>query len=337
MGGSALAKFGVERIDTPELELELKNILKMLQFNCPGVLFEPIRWYSTKPNHGDIDILYTLKDSNVNVSDVLKNVLEGYNPIGHFSDPNSLCFSFVWKCKSGAKVQTDLIYTPVESYDFAHCYYSYNDLGNLLGVLFKAGGIKLGHQGLIYTLTVDTRHIADIVISLDWEAALNVLGYSNYHTTKFSSLEDIFKFVSDNKYFSPHYYSLPNRCHASRIRDKKRKTYMEFLSWLDARTFKKGKALEPDVILKRCFRLFPDFKLRYDAVIQRDKENMVYKSKFSGDVVSKVTGLTTKELGRFMEALRKSFGDKLRTFVLSANKAEIEKMIREFHSTYKSY
>jgi len=333
MGGNALADFGVQRIDTPELTSELAQIQKMLNHICPGITFVPIAWYNTKPNHGDIDILYTMDTSIYPLDYVFKSVIEGYNPIAFHADDKSLCFSFVWKCKSGKKVQTDLIYTPIVTYDFAKCYYSYNDLGNLLGVLFKVAGLKLGHQGLIYTLKEDTRVIAEIVITHDWEQALSVLGYDNYHNTQFDTLEDIFNYVSDCKYFSPHWYNLSTRNHDSRIRDKKRKTYMEFLKWIETKTFKKSKSIDTNTILNKCFRLFPDFKLRYDNVLKEDADNKIFKQKLSGNVISKVTGLKLKELGRFNEKFRKHYADKLKPFVLASSNSEIEKLIKDYYES----
>src|SRR3546814_18901157 len=51
----------------------------------------------------------------------------------------------------------------------------------------------------------------------------------------FETPEDIYSFVASSPFFSSDIFLLENRNAKARMRDKKRKMYMEFLLWCEAR------------------------------------------------------------------------------------------------------
>lgn len=133
--------------------------------------------------------------------------------------------------------QVDYIYTGdnQRALDLAVDYFAYNDLGNLIGRIAKSLGFRYGHKGLYYELystTKENQLHAKIDTGLTTEQIHKLLNldYARY-CQGFETPEDIFKFVSASQYFNSDFFLFENVNHVSRIRDRKRKTYTDFLEW----------------------------------------------------------------------------------------------------------
>jgi hypothetical protein len=164
--------------------------------------------------------------------------------------------------------------------------------------------------------------------------ALDILGYGNkYQTTDFNTTEDIFTFAISSPYFSTWNYQLENRNHVGRIRDKKRKTYMEFLEWM------KGKQLpserrSKDLGLKVAAELKPHVAQEFmHATLDYFRTERV-KNKFNGELVSRLTGLTGKELGGFMSDYR---GDNREAFMSKMERFSTEQVEADIVSSFEMW
>jgi hypothetical protein len=309
MGGNAL-KNCTRRYQSKEYH-DLAKRLKDFISSELGVLSVVIPAYENKDSFGDIDILVMSDLLPSNWKDKLKQKL---NLAKDEYQDNGNCFSIKFE-----EIQADLIIIKEENFQSSLFYFSYNDLGNLLGRIAHINGVKFGHNGL--SLTVRPREnmldhvIGEIEITKDPKTILGILGLDIKNYGKFFDIEDIFEFVASSKYFNPDIFLLENRNCESRIRDKKRKTYMLFLDWCEKNKDRLNRAKYPskdgrygyhikdefykEVILSR----FPDIKTKVDSMIDDFELNREFRKVFNGDIVSKLTGLNGKDLGMFMRSL----------------------------------
>lgn len=305
MGGRALKNCEIRRYGKDEYFAILTEVQTLLKPYFPRT--EAVVAYKNKEDFGDLDLLAESDKVNFDVVKMIKILFDSKEVV-----PNGKVYSFEYK-----EFQVDLILSPSREFEFARHYYAYNDLGNLMGRIAHKFGLKYGHDGLYYMFRDGTRLIGEICVSMDIKHVFNVLDFNYTRWTKgFDDLEDIYEFVSRSKYFNPDIYLFDQMNHRSRVRDQKRSTYNGFLKWCDQMrvgewedqmfyTFSKNK----DSNLVWLFDQFPGFKDQWIELYHRKLEFQDLRIKFNGDHVSAMTGLTGKELGRFMQDFRHSYGN----------------------------
>lgn len=328
MGGNALKQCKTRRYAADEYFPFEKAVLNQLRADFPDRRIEAIPAYRSKPSFGDMDVLFQSDNFNVQLVDYLTRTFASKQVV-----QNSNVYSFEHQ-----EFQVDLILTPEKHFQTSLNYFSYNDLGNLLGRISHSMGLKLGHDGLSYSWRDGDYMFATLELERDWRVILPVLGYSYDRWNKgFDSLKDIFEFAVSSPFFNKDIYLLHNRNHTSRVRDAKRKTYMEFLQWLEeappgtvpAYPRKDSKALW----LPYLFEQLPGFEEKYRETDARFQAAMTAKRRFNGELVQSLTGLSAQALGELMRKIKEHFGGKeaLQAFVLQASDAEIEAMVLERH------
>jgi hypothetical protein len=305
MGGNALKNTPTRRYDRDEYYLLEAEVTLRLFSVFHGRMIYAIPAYAGKESFGDMDILLESDNLHVKVRDVI-DTLFAPNEIVR----NGNCYSFDYK-----QLQIDLILTPREVYNTSLVYFSYNDLGNLMGRIYHQMGLKYGHEGLTYAVydetdTNETRHLEVIDVSRDHHKIFAIAGYDFQRWQKgFNNLEEIFEFAVDTPYFNYGIFALENRNHRSRIRDKKRTTYIKFLEWAKDKPARYDWGDMSDYADRKAFiprinQFFPDFQAKYDAVMERAREKKFFRELFNGKRVSEVSGFKEQELGRFMSHLK---------------------------------
>ena len=168
-------------------------------------------------------------------------------------------------------------------------------------------GLKLGHDGLSYNWRVDTYQFRNEILLTEFKDILPVLGYSvPRYNRGFDSLEEIFEFAASSRFFNKDIFLLHNRNHASRIRDVKRKTYMEFLDWLETKNDLPvyPKAQDKAEWLPYLLQQIEGFEELWNKVQTEWCDAMDYKRRFNGDLISEWTGLKERPLGEFIKWLK---------------------------------
>lgn len=221
MGGLALKHLDIKRLNHNEyypLIQEVQETFKKL-FKEPAYL---IPSYKDKIDFGDCDMIVCHEklpqDWRTIISEYYSS--KGMNRNGEVTsiEINRFQFDFI-------SIETKYLVT-------ALMYFSYNDLGNLIGRIAHKMGFKLGQYGLRYVLREKDHVIAEISVSINPEEYFPFLGYNYSRFTQgFQTLEDIFIYAASTPYFNPEIYLLDNRNAISRVRDAKRKTYTDFLKW----------------------------------------------------------------------------------------------------------
>lgn len=311
MGGNALKQFGIETDRLPKAEYdkivdEVVTIIKdTLDHGGYIRKVKPILAYKNKQDFGDADILMCSDELNPNWIELLT---KAFNSKAIYNN-GDVC-SFEYK-----NFQIDVIKTPRYEFDIAYCYFSYNDLGNLVGKLFHKFGLKFGHDGLKYVYRDEDHILAEITITHNFKDVCEFLGLDHSKWVDgFDELEDIFKWVASSKYFNPDIYLLDNLNHIARVRDRKRKTYNAFLEWCktwegEKYEFKKDKALYLPMLFEYWNKtsdwdLERTFETEYMEVYKNSLVKKEMAKKFNGVLVREITGLDGKPLGDFMRHLK---------------------------------
>lgn len=309
MGGNAIK--GAVRLDRDDYFALEKEICGLLEW--AGVPVYSIAAYTSKSSFGDMDLLVHI--------DYYHPELIVYGLAATEVVRNGSVTSMGIPCDQGL-FQVDII--AVNNPLWAQVYFSYNDLGNLMGRIAHKMGFKYGHDGLRYVLRDPDNPsciVKELLVSYDLEKVFDLMGYDflqyweNDNLGKFETLEDIFKYVVDNPYFDPDIYLLQNRNHIARVRDKKRPTYTAFLKWLEDKPELKRMDWQEEGVkeairaemLEEAFSLWPDFKKEYDETLTQLSRDKELKKWWNGNTVRAVTGLEGKELGQFMSHFRNSF------------------------------
>ncbi len=328
MGGQALKNCVTRRYEADEYDVLTHEVASILI--AKGVTCTRIPSYFSKESHGDLDMLVKSETLPANWD---KKIVEWFEPKELVKNGNVISFEY-------QEFQIDLISVPEEDWLSSFLYYSFNDASNLIGRVAHSLGLKLGYDGLSYNFTEDTWHFRNVILLKDYKDILPVLGYSyERYQQGFDTLEDIFKFVVSSPFFRKSIYALENRNNAARTRDKKRRTYMEFLKWLEnyeetkEQRFYNG--VHQEDALPYLMREIPSFRNIYDETMSDWADAKEFKKRYNGSLVTEWTGLKEKELGEFMKWNKDFAGvDKLKHTVLKLNAEVVKDWTIHFHDKW---
>lgn len=340
MGGKTFIH-GTVRLRRDAAESFGKSALALLKDIYVGHTAEIIPAYAEKVDFGDVDILMPACDrwdAQVVASRLgaLEWVTEGETTSFRVPTPDG-------------PFQLDVMQISPASYQFAKNYYAMNDAGNMIGVVARKMGFKLGHLGLFYPRKDFNGAIVDVPVSRDWSESLNFLGYDAAKHAQgvrggFHTLQDVFDFVSSGRYFHPDLHLNTEQNARTRARTQRRPNHQSFLKWLDAQPASALPAFDwaPEELLKRQFyeqakSTFGHFNKELHLAHARDmilleehERNRMFATKFSGTLVSQITGLEGPALGGAMRQLEQLLGgrDKLVNKVLDSDAEQIVDMVR---------
>lgn len=312
MGGNALKEVPTRRLNAADFHAVAAAVVQALQDRF-GARAQVIPSYGAKADFGDLDVI--VEQEKVLVPGDGHAALEAFaQEFGHARsfkpNGNVLSFDFRHSPEEDEGFQVDLILTPADEFDLAVNYFSFNDLGNLVGRTAHKMGFTYGHRGLLYPMRDGTHLFKTIDVCQDTDQALEFLGYDPARFRQgFETMEEIFHYVTSSKYFNREIFLLENRNHAARVRDRKRKTYMMFLKHLEDRpdlpAFEYPE--EKSKWLPLAFQAFPKLQGQLESAHQELAESRFVRSVFSGEKVSAWTGVQGKELGKLMSRVREAF------------------------------
>ena len=325
MGGNALSVTAV-RLTKSNFERVARDCVAKLHAALPACRIAAIPAYGSKADFGDLDILVSLPGFDVNRAAAAIGAVEVV-PNGPTTSMGILVREHLGAV-AGNVFQVDLIESTEEAFDFAYAYSSFNDLGNLIGRTAHRSGLVHRHDGLFYYMRNGSHKFAEICLTRDYDEALRFLGYdpARFHQG-FDTLEQIFEYVSGSKYFNRDIFLLENRNAKSRIRDRKRHTYMSFLKWCEARPdlpafqYPDDKAAWLPLVAEQ----FPHFRAEYDRALAAQAELNASRARCNGEWVASITGLSAKPLGILMKHLKASFEspEAMRAFILTSTEAQL--------------
>ena len=302
MGGLALKHLGVVRKSKDAYFKIAEKILPLLKTIAPSATLVPA--CADKESFGDMDVLASLSPGAKPPADAIRRLFQPRD-IVH----NGGVYSF-----DHENFQIDLILVPPEKFDCALAYFSYNDLGNLIGRTAKNLGLKHGHTGLRLPIhapgqkiQADTPPRAEITLSTNPEEILAFLDY-DFHRFKqgFKTLDEIFAFATTSKFFNPERFKDQNQNYENRRRNRQRPGFQKFAEHLKASGFLDQ---PPEYIpppdpreIARHFGKTTDYDKKIEGIKRADR----IKKVLNGKTVEKLTGLKNRELGEFIAAFKKA-------------------------------
>lgn len=318
MGGNAFKANGFEshRMDLETFSQVKKEIYDFL--TSLGIEYLDIESVKDKTSFGDLDVLVV-----ENGDGVLQKIYENIHLLDltdEYFVKSGFCSSMLYK----KLYQVDFIKTQEDHKEYHQKYLSHNDLGNLIGRCVKESHYKHGHDGLFYTYFDGTRVKKDFLISTDYREVLHLLGLSvKKFDEGFNDVDDMFKYITNNKYFKPSYYQFENLNNRNRVRDAKRKNYNLFLDYIKQLNIDESNIPKLPTYKER----YPEIIIDVDDFITKSIKINELKKKFNGSVVMGITGLKGKELGDFIYNFKEKYTDE---YLLGCDDATIKEHIRSF-------
>jgi hypothetical protein len=284
--------FGTQRMKVREFNGYRKTVEDILRFY--DIEFKIPLYYRSKQDFGDLDVLVK---TTTTIED-LKNIFKTCEC--HYEPKSETIISFNFR-----NFQIDFIRVNPDDFDISFEYYSYNDLGNLIGQLAKANYLKYGFDGLRYDHYFKNQKIGTIPISKNIDKILLFLDLSPavYHQG-FDSMEEVFDYVTTSKFFNPYVYELEPYGYSkagvalyrlnkmNRERNSKRKTYQEWLEYI--KKFKTGEEnykfredRDIEEVFERIDKFFPNtnFRDKIKNLLNAEEDKKKIKQKFNGNVI----------------------------------------------------
>jgi len=321
MGGKALNKYGVftERKSTDEFLRIGSELQERLGFDL-GVRTAIVTCYRTKADHGDLDLLVKME--------------EPLNPFG-----------FSWKdyiqkklkpqainCNGGVYsfdyqgFQVDIIPIPEAKWETALVYFSYDPLGNIMGKTYHKFNLSYGWEGLFYKYrNAHGTNSSNILLTNDVRRIFDFGGYDyRRYLCGFYTLEEIFKFCIDSKYFDAEMFQMENLKSIDKKRNRKRGSYHLFLNYIkdNGITTRYSFSEDKDWYIETINLCFPEANLleQLKALKEIDARNQTIAQKFNGDIVMTwLPNLQGKELGAAIGKFKFALGENYDDYILNCN------------------
>lgn len=333
MGGNALKEVRTQRLNKEDFEKCEREVISFLKEFFPDALVDSIPSYAEKKDFGDLDVMISEEglEAGGGIPRLIEGAKERFFSRQEKSNGHVLSFEYRSSEKDERGFQVDIIQMPEVTFDFAKNYFSFNDLGNLIGRTAHKMGLKFGHNGLWYVMKDGDHKIADVLLSRDFDKSLVFLGFKPERFRKgFDNLKEVYEYVGDSKYFNGDIYLLENQSYKSRVRDKKRPTYQMFLTWIRENN-KVSVFIYPEnkkEWLPLMFKEFPNFKKEYDKALEKSSQIIDLKEKFNAKLIAEWTGRSGQALGHLMSNVKSEFDNDIK--MLNFLKDKDVKEIKDF-------
>ena len=303
MGGNAIKQVPVrryERVEFEALSVEVIDIVKQ-NFNSWFSKQEIIPYYRNKPSFGDMDVVAKLNAplDQKSIDEIREHISKAFDSKEiHFSDK---VFSFEYK-----NFQIDLICCVEGEYETSRNYFSYNDLGNLVGRVAKSSfNLSFGHKGLLYKVRYDNSLVlGEILLSTDIREMLSFLGFDPQSWKEgFDEIEDVFRYVISSKYFHKSYFDLNNLNHINKTRNRKRESYMSFLKFIEGLNLPDS---EPQNNESMVFKAFPNLEEAKNNMIEAYISSKLVKDAARASCLLHIGGENHKLIAYAMKKFRES-------------------------------
>ena len=299
MGGNAIRPLAEKHgFNTTRLTRELaEHTQRHIETLLGLVLLQP-KTFPTKKDFGDLDLLGDFR--SFSQEEIKKRIgAVGFVKNGHVT-------SYALPYESNL-LQVDLINVHLRNMGFVSRYMAWGGAENFFGKVSRHYGMKFSADGL-YAKQVESGQIYFLPVTKSFGEAMKILDYDFDRFEKgFYGEENFLEFVRSSRLFREEFFSVENlrardtgnehRNNAFRNLSKSKKNQNNAFAIKEAT----GNITLPD---------FSRYPLFLDALTELreglEKKRLIAK-KWNGDMVSSITGLTEKDLGRFMAEFSSRF------------------------------
>ncbi|MDF1661303.1 MAG: hypothetical protein P1V97_06005 [Planctomycetota bacterium] len=328
MGGNLFKLGRLPRSEYLVIEAELREYLDK-KF---GENYKIPRYYGDKSDFGDADILLSSAINN-DWRALQAEILKDLHITDSISQQRLLSTNY-------RQFQVDFFFVVEDCFESTYHFLCFNDLGNLLGKIFRRFNLKYGEKGLFYVYRRDEgNYKKDILVSRDFSKILRFLKLSYDEWNKgFESLDQLFRWVIASPYFSVAPYQKLDRVTAQRAR--KRKTMSAFLDYIKEQQITKTYPFNEDrsVYLDKIVQFFPEVPLTalIGAELEQEKVAEQVRTRFNGQLVmALIPELKGKALGEFIMAFKAQYQD-FKKDIIQLNPNSVKAAVLDFHRTYKA-
>ena len=327
MGGNLFKLGRISQDKYLKIETEIAKYLDK-KFNNAYLI---PRYYSNKPDFGDLDIIINVDCLERNWETTCQEVVRDLN-IQQYKSTGRV-FSTVYQ-----NFQVDYFTVKSKFFVSTYNYLSFNDLGNLIGKICRRFNLKYGEKGLAYVYRRELgNYKKDLLLTTDFKEITSFLklDYDRW-LTGFDDLEDIYQWVINSPYFSVEPYIQSSSKLNNRL--KSRPTIQKFVEYL-----KKNKIVKNYPYLENreeyiplLEQSFPNSNLIQNIKQEKKEEELTKQliTKFNGKIVIQlIPELSGKELGKFIVGFKEQFKD-FQEFVLRNNSEEIKANILEYYQRH---
>ena len=335
MGGKL---FGLDRVPREEyLEIlqTLRTYLDKKFADATEQAKRPVyripRWYDSKPDFGDVDILLA-KSAAPNWTELRKEIAQELGVTRYETKGDlSMCYQ--------DRIQVDIMPVPDQYLDTTWQFLCYNDLGNLLGKIFRRFNLKYGEKGLfyVYRRTNDESYRKDILLTQDMPRILGFLKLSYEEWDQgFSTLENMFDWVIACPYFTSKPFH--NLTTATSKRARLRTTMRKFVDYVEQNNVQKEYPFEEDrsLYIPMIEEYFPEVGLAATLAEEETKaeREAVVKSKFNGRLIMQTyPALKGPSLGQFIQKFKEQFED-FDNAIYEMDAETLNQQVESFYQTW---
>ncbi|WP_420575074.1 hypothetical protein [Kordia sp.] len=328
MGGNLFKLGRMPKVKYRKIEKEISAYLSK-KIGADNFLIP--RYYDDKADFGDLDVLVNIS-AVADWEQVKTQIISDLNIQQHKSVGN--VFSTVYK-----NLQVDY-FTKQEAHFLAtYNFLSFNDVGNIIGRIFRRFNLKYGEKGLyfVFRRTSQESYSKDILITADFKKIFAFLGLNfTIWEQGFASKKDLFDWVIASKYFSTKQYLEENKAINKR---KKRPTIEAFIHYLKTHEIvREPEFLEKDDYVEMIADYFPEANLFEHIQTEKEREKYIntIKQKYNGRIIMKLfPEIQGKNLGKFMTLFQSQF-DQYEQYLYNASAEQIIQQLKAFYSNYKN-
>lgn len=302
MGGNLFKLGRLPRAEYLEIEQELRVYLDQ-KF---GDLYRIPRYYGDKADFGDVDIVLSTDAISGDWQQLKEEIIADLQLTNYKSD--GPIFSTVYR-----NFQVDYFIRGPKYFESTYKFLSFNDIGNLIGKIFKRFNLKYGERGLNYVFRrADNHYSRDIPISTDFKHIFSFLqlDYAKWEAG-FANKKELFDWVVACPYFSVVPYEKLSAQLKKRIRE--RPTIQAFMKYLEEHKITKRYDFEDKKsYLPLISDYFPEAHLLEEIAYEQQREAYVnaIREKYNGRIIMElIPELSGKELGSFMKDFQAQFED----------------------------
>ena len=289
MGGRAIIPLIGKEAERLDIKTRNRIIFNLSDINA----LVPVREIKEKKDFGDIDFLFSEDIPRHIVLNRIISIMkdDGFTYNGQVPNDNVYSLAFT-------NYQVDIIFINSIYKDTSYYYFADNDRGNLVGSIYHKLNFNYGHQGLFIKLE-NTK----ILLSLDTEKILQFLNCNQLFINKvlrygFDTFQDMYEEITKIPYFSSDYFKFENLNNQNRSRNSKRNTFINFVKFLEGKTFNDPISY-PEYMKFKAFSFFNKEK-EYIELLKSIEKNKVIRKNIDGNLISQITGLKEKSLGDFV-------------------------------------
>lgn len=217
MGGNALQHLGVRRISVAEMAKRLDDFEYIVdKINIDDFIIHfPMPLFG-KTDYGDLDVIYTCDPKNIET--IRTKLIKEFKSKGF--KKNGSVTSIEW-----VGLQVDMIYAPLEEFDWTSNWYSHGDASAIKGRIYRYYNFKFGHNGLFYN--IKTKNMSkDVLVTRNWKSAHRLMDWKALLLFYMYSEENIFTYMTTCPHIHPAIYS------TIKPTDRPRSSQVKFYEWI---------------------------------------------------------------------------------------------------------